>query len=148
MAVVIRAMYSFDVPDVFDVESISHPLPWSRKQLFYDCLSVGYYGAVAEVDGKIIGYGLCSIEKGECHILNLAVVPAERRHHYGRQLVEHLIEVAKVRSANKIVLEVRASNIPAIKLYQLLGFQQTEVRKDYYQLGEGHEDAIAMALQL
>ena len=50
--------------------------------------------------------------------------------------------------SNKILLEVRASNAAAIKLYLDFGFKEIGLRKDYYRLPEGREDALVMSKQI
>ena len=45
-------------------------------------------------------------------------------------------------------LEVRASNVAAIALYESLGFNEATIRRNYYPTAEGREDAIIMALPI
>lgn len=75
---------------------------------------------------------------GESEILNLAVAPAERRKGVARRLLEH----AFAASPGDWFLEVRASNVPAIRLYETLGFQASGTRSAYYRTSP--EAAIVM----
>ena len=58
----------------------------------------------------------------EIHLLNVAVDRGKRRHGSGRALVNEVIAYARSNAAAKILLEVRRSNEPAIRLYEGLGF--------------------------
>jgi ribosomal-protein-alanine N-acetyltransferase len=50
--------------------------------------------------------------------------------------------------ARVVFLEVRPSNVDAIRLYEATGFTQIGVRRGYYQAEQGREDAIVMRLQV
>lgn len=63
---------------------------------------------------------------------NLAIAPDFRRQGIGRALVATLIQAAQGVAADNILLEVRASNQAAIRLYQLSGFTAIARRRDYY----------------
>ena len=94
---------------------------------------------VGELKSCVAGF-LASrqVGPGEREILNLAVDPAERRKGIGRALLKH--ELARVPGA--WFLEVRGSNLAAVKLYESIGFQRAGRRPDYYY--EPAEDAIVM----
>ncbi|HVH45565.1 MAG TPA: ribosomal protein S18-alanine N-acetyltransferase, partial [Labilithrix sp.] len=81
----------------------------------------------------------------EIHLLNVAVDPDARRGGIGRALVEDLLGYARSKKAAKVLLEVRASNEAAIRLYEHLGFKKFNVRVRYY---ADDEDGIEMALEL
>ena len=93
----------------------------------------------------VIGYVLFWHVTDEIHLLNVAVATSERRHGRGRALVEEVIAYARTHAAAKVLLEVRRSNEPALALYRRVGFEETNVRKRYYDDGE---DAIEMMLTL
>jgi ribosomal-protein-alanine N-acetyltransferase len=85
---------------------------------------------------------------GEGHILNCCVAPAWQGRGFGRHLVEHLIDVARDHGTQCLFLEVRPTNIPAVGLYQRLGFSTIGVRRGYYPADQGLEDALVMRLDL
>lgn len=95
--------------------------------------------------GDVLGYILFWHVADELHLLNVAVAPAARRRGIGRALVDELLAYARTHAAVKVLLEVRASNADAIRLYERLGFTQFNVRKAYYSDGE---DGIEMMLEL
>ena len=59
-----------------------------------------------------------------------------------------MIEDLTAKGIATLWLEVRASNSPAIALYESLGFNEVTVRKNYYPAAQGKEDAVIMALYL
>ena len=143
----IRAMRPDDLRGVAEVEIAAYDYPWSQG-IFRDCLLAGYQCVVLDVDQIISGYGIMSVAAGEAHILNLCVHPAMRRDGHGRRLLNTLIFRAYETHVRKIYLEVRPSNQIALQLYESLGFQRIGLRPDYYQAGDGREDAVVLALDL
>ena len=97
---------------------------------------------VAEEDGEIRGYiGMyVSIDEGE--ITNVAVDPGWRCRGIGETMLRHMLQEAQKRAIAKIVLEVRASNQSAIRLYEKNGFRMLGVRKGFYEMPR--EDAYIM----
>ena len=139
----IRPMMEIDLPDVARIEQASYTFPWSEN-IFRDCLRVGYTCRALDLEGQIIGYGVMSLGAGEAHVLNVCVRDEFRTVGFGRRLLEHLIERAAAAGVTEASLEVRPSNLAAIRLYQRLGFEQIGIRRGYYQAPEGREDAIVL----
>ena len=98
-----------------------------------------------DAEGRVVGYVLFWHVVDELHLLNVAVAPGARRSGIGRALVEAVIAYGRGRDAAKILLEVRASNVAALALYDRLGFTRFNVRERYYSDGE---DGIEMVLAL
>jgi len=145
--VVIRAMVEPDVGAVVDIERAAYQFPWSEG-IFRDCLRVGYVCRVACVDDEVVAYGVMSVGAGEAHILNLCVNAHFRCRGVGRRMLEYLIDRARAAGMGEAFLEVRPSNIAAIRLYQSMGFEQVGVRRGYYQAVGGREDAAVLKLSL
>src|SRR5580765_8180857 len=143
----IRPMMEIDLPQVALVEQHSYAFPWSEN-IFRDCLRVGYTCRALDLAGQIIGYGVMSLGAGEAHILNLCVREECRIVGFGRRLLEHMLERASAAGVGEAFLEVRPSNLAAIRLYQRLGFEQIGVRRGYYQAPDGREDAIVLKREL
>lgn len=97
---------------------------------------------VAEADGIIIGYAGAFIICGESEITNVAVLPEKRRYGVGGAMLEKLFEISLSLGAEKMTLEVREGNLPAIKLYEKLGFYSVGKRCGYYT--DPKEDAVIM----
>jgi len=141
----LRPMGEADLDAVNAIEQATYPFPWTRG-IFQDCLRVGYSCWVLEEAGQVAAYGVMSAGGGEAHILTIVVNEEYRQQGLGRRLLRHLIAVARQAGVEMIFLEVRPSNLAAIKLYQSLGFSEVGIRKDYYPDKGGREDALIMGL--
>jgi ribosomal-protein-alanine N-acetyltransferase len=143
----IRPMMEIDLGEVAVIEQKSYTFPWSEN-IFRDCLRVGYTCRALDLAGQVIGYGVMSLGAGEAHILNVCVREEFRSRGFGRRLLEHLLERAAASGVAEAFLEVRPSNLSAIRLYQHLGFEQIGIRRGYYQATDGREDAIVLKREL
>ena len=119
--------------------------PWSEKQ-FIGASKGQYFNAETVVEGEFAGYFIAMQVLDEITLMDIAVTPARRGQGIGRDLLVHLIDCSRARQGQTIWLEVRASNQPALALYQTMGFEQLSVRKNYYPTVTGKEDAIIMRL--
>ena len=84
----------------------------------------------------------------EAELIDLRVIRSRRRQGVGRQLLWATLSALASEGINKVGLEVRASNKPAIALYEAMGFVEKARRTDYYLDKSGREDAILMSLEL
>ncbi len=125
----------------------AYQFPWSEG-IFRDCLRVGYLCRVVEIGAAVAGYGIMSMGAGEAHILNLCVRTDLRSRGIGRQVLDYLLERARGAGMLDAFLEVRPTNVAAIRLYQAAGFEQVGVRRGYYQAAGGREDAAVLKLGL
>ncbi len=140
-------MEAGDLDDVVAIENAAYAFPWSLG-IFCDCLRVGYLCRVLELEGRVIGYGILSLLAEESHVLNLCISPDYRRMGFGRQLLRHLLELSASREVAQVFLEVRPSNVSALRLYREHGFEQIGLRRDYYRAAEGREDALVLRSRL
>ena len=136
-----------DIDRVVAIEEESNPVPWTIKN-FKDCIEKGYYSLVLKEDNKVIGFAILSVSTEESHLLNIGLTSLKRGRGLGRELLEKMIMAAEVMGSKKIFLEVRISNVIAIDLYKASGFKEIGLRKKYYRLKEGREDAILMSKSL
>ena len=105
---------------------------WSEK-LLQDLLTSSWDKAwVLKEDETVCGYSNFRVIAGEGELMRIAVHGACRGRGYGRLLMERLLREAEEENVEDITLEVRASNGPAIALYEAYGFQKEAVRKNYY----------------
>lgn len=127
------------VPQIASLEKGCFSDPWSEKSIASELenpLSLW----LAALDGdRVAGYIGSQTVLGESDMMNLAVSPEYRRQGIGRALVSALIDRLRQMGSHSITLEVRASNLPACKLYESLGFAQAGLRKGYYE--KPREDA-------
>jgi len=121
--------------------------PWTLA-IFRDCLRAGYQCWVLAHAVEIIGYGILTVAAGEAHVLNVCVAASEQGSGHGTRLMRRPIDLARWHRAQRIFLEVRPSNVHAIKLYHQLGFNEIGKRPNYYPAKRGREDAIVMAMEL
>ena len=142
-----RAMRVEDLDQVAAIEVASYEYPWTLG-IFRDCLRAGYNCWVLANAAEVIGYGVLTVAAGEAHVLNVCVAPDQQGGGFGKRLMQRLIDVARWHRAERIFLEVRPSNVRAIKLYDQLGFNEIGKRPNYYPAKRGREDAIVMALEL
>jgi len=143
----IREMRSADLRHVAVIERESYEFPWSPG-IFRDCLLAGYTSLVVEEQGRVLAYAIMSVAAGEAHLLNLCVAQDARRAGHGRRLLDFVLTRALTVGAERIYLEVRPSNGPALALYARYGFERIGVRRGYYRAVNGSEDAVVLALRL
>ena len=143
----LRALRESDLNAVMAIELRGYPFPWTRG-IFIDCLRAGYPGLAMERDGLLVGYGVLSIAADEAHVLNICIDPLAQSRGLGRQLLRALVQLAADRGAQRVFLEVRPSNTPALALYHSEGFNEIGRRPRYYPAKDGREDAIVMAIEL
>lgn len=134
-----------DLAQAFAIECRSHAFPWSEKT-FASNQGERFINLRLDVDGQMVAFAITQVVLDEASLFNIAVDPAFQRRGFGRQLLQHLIDELIKRDVMTLWLEVRASNLPAIALYEQLGFNQVSRRPNYYPTASGREDAILMAL--
>ncbi len=139
-----RQMTLADIRRVMKVEREVYEFPWTDK-IFNDCIRVGYHCWLALQQQTIVGHAVISVTAGESHMLNLSIGLEYQRKGFGKQFIEFLVEEARTRHAQTMLLEVRPSNIAAISCYNSAGFNEVGCRKDYYPAPDGREDALLFA---
>lgn len=143
----IRQLREADIDAVMVIERSAYEFPWTRG-IFVDCLRAGYSCWLLEQGNTILGYTVVSVAADEAHILNLCVAPDSRGHGLSKRLLKRVLDTALWYDAQRIFLEVRPSNRPAISLYSNAGFNEIGTRPNYYPARNGREDAIVMAREL
>ena len=113
--------------------------PWPEIAVRSELTNALALWLVAVEDGVVAGYVGSQTVLQEADMMNIAVADTHRRRGIARMLVEELIRQL---DAYQLTLEVRASNAPAIALYEKLGFQQVGLRKNYYH--KPKEDALIL----
>lgn len=130
------------VPQVAQLEKLCFADPWSEMSIASELRSIWSYWVVAVRDDEVVGYIGSQSSIDESDVMNVAVHPDWRRQGIAEQLIETLIGELKNRGSKALMLEVRASNAPAIALYEKLGFRQVGLRKNYYR--NPKEDALIL----
>ncbi|GAA4348359.1 ribosomal protein S18-alanine N-acetyltransferase [Angustibacter luteus] len=94
------------------------------------------------------GYAGVSVAGGVADVMTVAVAPTRQGQGLGRLLVQQLVALAEGRGAARMMLEVRADNAAAQRVYHGVGFERIAVRRDYYRTPDGPADAWVMQLRL
>jgi ribosomal-protein-alanine N-acetyltransferase len=137
----IRPMIEPDLDAVLAIEQASFPSPWKRDHFLHEIAAPHSYPFVAEYNGIVAGYVCMTALFEEAQIHNIAVDPAMRGRGIAQSLMEYAFSLAREKGAEVMALEVRASNVAAITLYEQCGFTRTGLRQKYY---EGKDDAVLM----
>ena len=145
--ITIRPMREADLGDVLAIEREAYEFPWSRE-IFRDCIRVGYSCRVLEFEGRVNAYGMLQVAAGKARLLNLCVRRKLHRRGLGRRLLALLIDVARSYRSRAVFLEVRPSNAAARRLYDSMGFAEVGVSRGYYPARTGREDAMILSLAL
>jgi ribosomal-protein-alanine N-acetyltransferase len=140
---ILREMIEADLGAVLHIEREVHAHPWTLGN-FSDALRSGYQCKVFESAGVVMGYAVMMLAVDEAELLDIAIDKGHQRKGMGRKLLEAMLSLARHENMRRMVLEVRASNQPAIALYRASGFEQIGLRRDYYPAANGREDAILM----
>ena len=141
-AVEIRALALADLNAIEDIEHRSYDTPWSRS-MFAGELAKPASLCLGGFEGdELGGYLIVSRYVDAWHIMNIAVSPDFRRRGIATALLQRLFELTDDRSRRGYTLEVRVSNVGAIRLYERLGFRGRGIRRAYYT--DNREDALIM----
>ena len=141
--VILRKMTLDDLEHVCQMEKKYFKTPWSINAFLAEFNASYSNSYILEADNQIIGYAVAWFLVDEFHLANIAVDDKFRNQGFGSQFVSELLQLARQQNCKYAFLEVRASNIPAIKLYKKLGFTVAGIRKNYYQAE--NEDALLMS---
>ena len=135
---------------ISDLESIKETLEiefdnfWNYNIIKHEIQSDISKVYVLLLADEIVGFAAVSIVLDEAEITNIVIKKNYRGKKLSLLLMEILIQTAKEASCSKIHLEVNENNKIAQNLYNLFGFEQVGLRKNYYK----NQDAILMAKNL
>ncbi len=131
-----------DVPSIIEIENLCFDRPWSEED-FIRCLRQrNCIGMVLDVDDAVLGFMVYELHKNKLHILNLAVHPDHQCMGYGRTMIDKLKSKLYFQRRNRIMLEVRESNVGAQLFFRSQGFRAISVLRDFYE--DTTEDAYLM----
>lgn len=142
----IRPARTEDLPRIAEVEQAAFSTPWSLHSFRALIPLERVLFRVLEADGVILGHGVLWQVADEGEVANIAIHPLARRRGFGTRLLEHLLEEAAASGVVRVFLDVRESNLDAIRIYRRRGFQVVGRRTDYYQ--KPVEDALVLRLDL
>lgn len=137
-----------DVEELLDVERVCTSHPWTRAH-FLSEMDPGNRATVLAARAvdplgtpRVVGFCVYRRILDEVHVHNIAVVEERRRVGLGRRLLRTALEAAVREAARWALLEVRAGNIAARRLYEAEGFTVVGQRRAYY--SDPVEDALVL----
>jgi ribosomal-protein-alanine N-acetyltransferase len=152
-AVHIRRMTASDLDRVMEIAARLKELPqWTRAnyQAALNVEAVPRRMALAAIGPEpelpLMGFAVASVTAPQAELETIAVEAEKQRRGVARKLFEELAEKLALAGVREVLLEVRASNQPALGLYRRLGFVETGRRPRYYH--DPIEDAVLMRLGL
>ncbi len=131
-----------DVRDIQSIDRDSYPTPWSKELTVAQVTDPARMHLVAERSNVVVGHGGLIFLGDQAHIATIAVGFGARRQGVADALMVALITHAGEQGFEEVTLEVRASNQPAINLYDRHGFAVLGRRPGYY--ADNGEDALIM----
>lgn len=142
----IRRMSMQDVSAIAELEKLCFSDPWSERSIASELSNPYSLWLVWEEDNTVLGYIGSQSVPPEADVMNLAVAPDARGRKIGTKLLSSLCDALHSQGIDKLLLEVRASNNPAIRLYKAFGFEILGRRPRYYV--NPTEDALIMGKEL
>ncbi|SDN20337.1 ribosomal-protein-alanine N-acetyltransferase [Megasphaera paucivorans] len=147
MSMKMREAQRKDCEGICLVEQESFSQPWTKDAVINELMNkdLTLYYVLEDEQGVIWGYAGLWHVLDEGQITNIALRKACRGRGYGELLLRLLMETAWERGCSVIFLEVRFSNLPALRLYRKLGYTVVSVRRQYYT--QPMEDAYVMSCE-
>ncbi len=143
---VFEALRYEHLAQIAQIEKRAFDEPWSVAMFMPDLDNDdAIYVVGVENEDEVVCYGGFHKVLDEGHITNIAVKEDRRSQGFGRALVAEMIDRAKCAGVARMTLEVKDTNIPAIRLYKSFGFEVEGVRKRYY---ANRYDALVMWLTI
>ena len=142
VAVHVRPLRLSDLGEVEAIEQRAYRTPWSRS-MFASELAKSTSICLGAVEGeRLVGYVINSRYVDAWHVMNVAVDPDYQGRGIATRLLERLFELTANDGRRGYTLEVRVSNVDAIRLYEKVGFERRGTRRAYYT--DNREDALIM----
>ncbi len=135
-----------DIQQLVQMEKLCFSAPWSISAFEYELHNPLSLWLVCVEAEQVLGYIGSQTVLPEADIMNVAVLPEYRKQGIAKSLILKLLDCLQEKGVCQISLEVRASNYPAISLYEKLGFCQVGRRPGYYRLPK--EDALILRKEL
>ena len=135
-------MNASHVAQIAELEKICFSDPWSENSIASELNNKLAFWLTALEEDRVAGYIGSQTVMDESDMMNVAVHPDFRRKGIAEALVNALVDQLKIMGSHCLTLEVRASNMPAITLYEKLGFTEIGRRKNYYR--NPKEDALIL----
>jgi ribosomal-protein-alanine N-acetyltransferase len=151
MIIKLFPMDALDLDAIVEIENEVQQRPWTKTQ-FFGSLIEGDDAWIAlskrkkhEERSEFLGYFVQKPILDEMELLTIAVKKSAQGKGVGQRLLKAAIGRAKALHMKSVSLEVRESNIVAIRAYIKAGFVIVGCRKNYYLTTQNQrEDAFIM----
>jgi [ribosomal protein S18]-alanine N-acetyltransferase len=145
----IRDIKHADLPSIMAVEHHSHEFAWS-EMAFKSSFTAQHWMQAVFIESELQAYAVIAQGPDDWELLNITTAPAARRQGHSQRLLSAGASAALGASAQRLLLEVRPSNLPALAAYYSFGFVPVSIRKNYYQARtqSGREDALILGFHL
>lgn len=143
----IRWMIRRDLPTVLNIEDRCFEFPWKEDDFIRALRQRTVIGMVAERGDQVVGFMIYELHKHRLHLLSMAVDPDYSRQGIGTAMVEKLVSKLSYQRRNRLVLEVRESNLPAQLFFKAMGFKATCVLHKFYEDTDADCDEDAYMMQ-
>jgi ribosomal-protein-alanine N-acetyltransferase len=125
-------MQPHDIRAIMEIEQASFTSPWSELSFLNEMYNADSLSKVAIIKNRVVGYVCTRHVLNEGHLMTLAVHADFRRHGIATELMNSVLEELKGKGCTLLYLEVRVSNLDAIKFYERFGFKIASFRRKYY----------------
>lgn len=131
----IRQMREDDLQTVTNIDSSSFEAIWIYSahtiELAFQQSGVAL---IAEIQGKPVGYLLCTLSGSAGHLARIAILPEHTRRHIATHLIEKLLMDLKLHGFTQITLNTQSNNQASLALYDKMGFRRTGETFGVYQI--------------
>ncbi|QZY28561.1 ribosomal protein S18-alanine N-acetyltransferase [Nocardioides coralli] len=127
-----------DVPAIARLEQVALGRDAWSEGLVRDGVTGGVpsvHYLVARSGSRLVGYAVASAVADLVELQRIAVDPAYRRSGVATALLDDVVDLAVAEGAERIMLEVREDNVPALAFYGENGFRELDRRPRYYRDG-------------
>ena len=147
----LRDLHWSDIDELVALETELFPDDaWTAASLWAELAARprrSYVVARDDADGELSGYGGVDLGGEVADLMTMAVAPHHQGRGLGRKLLDELVARAVADHAAYLMLEVRADNDAARRLYESRGFDTLTIRRRYYQPGDVDAHVMRLTLQ-
>lgn len=118
---------------------------WSESAVLAELEGPGRHAVAAVEDEEVVGYAVTMRSADLADLQRIAVRPDRQRRGIARRLLDEVLDHARAEGANRMLLEVSASNAAAMAFYAAADFVEIDRRRRYYRDGT---DAVVMRRSL
>jgi len=150
---IVRPALESDLPSIIHLDALSNPHPWGESLVADALLSRKNWviestePVLNQENSNLLGWLTASQVLDQSELELIVIDIAVRRQGLAKKLMTTWLEESKRNDVIEYLLEVRESNIGAIRLYESLEFEQVGRRKNYYKTEQGHEAACLFTLK-